>query len=501
MYDKSARKHTVAIIGSGFGGQCAAINLSKRGIEDYVLLERREFSGGTWKQNTYPGAAVDVQSPLYSISHEPYAWSQMFADGDELCEYTDMVAKKHRIDDRTLLGTQVEEIDWKGDHWLIKTNNGEYEAKFVINATGPLSTPVIPDFKGRETFAGEQFHTNDWNHDYDYKGKRVAIVGSGASAAQVIPTIQPDVAELHVFQRTPHWALPRPDRKFTPFQRKLLGNKFVHKAVRTAIYWALETRIIAFKYSPLALKLYGQRRAEKLLKEQVPDPALRAKLTPNYTIGCKRILVTNDLYPALQASNTTLHDKTDPIAEVTPEGIVTAKGEKLDLDLIIWATGYDATDNPIHQKIVGKNGKPITDYWSEYARAYLGTAVPGFPNFFLTIGPNTGIGHTSAIFIIEAQMEYIMRSIEAAQKTAAGTIEVRREAEEKYTDHIHEEMKKTVWYHGGCNSWYKSASGKVIAMYPGFSFVYRMRCKDFKPEDHTIGAIDKVPEPVTASAN
>ncbi|MBI3213711.1 MAG: NAD(P)/FAD-dependent oxidoreductase [Mycobacterium sp.] len=481
--------YTALIIGSGFGGQCAALTLRNLGIEDFVMLERREFMGGTWCQNSYPGAAVDVQSPLYSISSEPYRWTQMFAEQSELHEYTQHVIEKHRLRERTITGANVVEARWTGDSWTVRTDGGRrFQAKYLINASGPLSTPVIPDFPGRDSFTGKTFHTNDWDHSFDYTGKRVAVIGSGASAAQVIPAIQPSVGELHVFQRTPHWVMPRHDRIFTSWQRRLLGNRLAYKALRSAIYWALETRIVGFKYSERALKRVAERPARALLARQIADPELRAKLTPDYTIGCKRIILSNNLYPALAAENTTLHDRHDGIARVYDNGIETTAGTKIDLDLIVWSTGYDATDGVIAYPVIGVDGATLADFWRDYPRAYLGTAIPGFPNLFIVTGPNTGIGHTSAIFVIEAQMEYIARAIRAAEKTGAASIEVTAAAEAEYTQMIHREMKRTVWQHGGCHSWYQSKSGRVIAMYPGFSFSYRMAASRFRPNHHVLAA-------------
>jgi cation diffusion facilitator CzcD-associated flavoprotein CzcO len=487
MPDEPATRHTVVIIGSGFGGQAAAIRLIERGIDDFVILERRSFMGGTWCQNSYPGAAVDVQSPLYSLSTEPYPWSRMFAEQAELEEYTEHVIAKHGLRERTITSANVTEVRWLDDHWEITTAGaGTFRARFVINASGPLSTPVIPPFPGRERFRGPAFHTNDWDHSVDLRGKRVAIIGSGASAAQVIPAIQPEVAELHVFQRTPHWVMPRHDRTFTARQRRILGTPAVHKAVRTAIYWGLETRIIGFKYSEFALKRVAQDAAMRHLRKQVADPELRARLTPDFTIGCKRVILSNDLYPAIAASNTTLHDRTDGIAEVDETGIRTTQSTHVDLDVIVWSTGYDATDGVISYPVIGRHDRALSDVWADYPRAYLGTTVPGFPNLFIVTGPNTGIGHTSAIFVIESQMEYILRALDAVQAAGASSIEVRPEAEERYTAGIHEAMKRTVWHTGGCNSWYKSKSGKVIAMFPGFSFTFRQLAKRFRREDHVI---------------
>ncbi|MDF1629071.1 MAG: NAD(P)/FAD-dependent oxidoreductase [Alcanivoracaceae bacterium] len=479
----------VIIIGSGFGGQCAAMRLIEQGITDFRILERRPFMGGTWCQNSYPGAAVDVQSPLYSISSEPYRWSQMFAEQDELQRYTEMVIEKHGLREKTQTNANVKQVRWdeQRQRWHIETDAaGTFEAQILINASGPLSTPVIPNFPGRDTFKGKTFHTNDWDHSYDYRGKRVAIIGSGASAAQVIPAIADKVGELHVFQRSPHWVLPRPDRQFSSFEQGLLGFKPLYKALRWSIYWALESRVVGFKYSAKGLELFAQRKAEKFLEQQVKDPVLRNKLTPDFTIGCKRIILSSTLFPALCRDNVTLHDKHDGIASINESGIVTQSGEQVDVDLIIWSTGYDATDGVISYPVIGRDGRTIADVWSEFPRAYLGTALPGFPNLFIVTGPNTGIGHTSAIFIIEAQMNYIMDNIRRLEKAGCEAVEVRPEAEQAYTTMIHREMEKTVWKTGGCNSWYQSKSGHVIAMFPGFSFTYRQMARRFKPQDHVF---------------
>ena len=481
--------HDILIIGSGFGGQCAAINLLKRGYTDFQILERRDFMGGTWCQNSYPGAAVDVQSPLYSISHEPYVWSQMFVEQAELQAYTHHVIDKYGLRERTRTGCTVTGVRWDEatQRWRLSTAAGEtLTARVVINASGPLSTPVIPPFPGRDSFQGPSFHTNAWRHDVDLKGKRVAIIGSGASAAQVIPAIAPEVGHLHVFQRTPHWVLPRPDRRFSALERKLLAFRPLHKLLRTLIYWELEARVIGFKYSKTALNLFAQQSALRHIRRQIKDPALRAAVTPNYTIGCKRVILSNTLYPALARDNVTLHTADAGIAEITPTGIRTRDGQDLPLDAIVYSTGYDATDGVISYPVVGRNQRTLADFWAEFPRAYLGTCMPGFPYFFVVTGPNTGIGHTSAIFVIEAQMAYIMKSLDAMQRSGQRTVEVKPEAEAAYTGMIHREMERTVWKAGGCHSWYQSKSGHVIAMFPGFSFTFRQLANRFRAADHTL---------------
>lgn len=481
--------HEVIIIGSGFGGQLAAINLRKRGMKDFLILERRAFLGGTWSQNTYPGAAVDVPSPLYSISSEPYDWSQLFAGQDELREYTNYVIDKHGLRAKIQTSANVSKIQWDeaAQRWRITVEGkGVYTARFVINASGPLSTPVIPDFPGKDSFKGTSFHSNNWDHNFDHKGKRVAVIGSGASAAQIIPAIAPEVEHLHVLQRTPHWVMPRDDYRFKPWQRKLLSQSWAYYVLRFLIYWWYEFRVVGFKYSDAALKVLAKDKALKHIKKQIQDPELRRKVTPDFTIGCKRVILSDELYPAYCRENVTLHDKDNGIKAITEKGFTTQDGVEHEVDLIVYSTGYDATDGVISYPVIGKAGKALADVWSDFPRAYLGTAAPGFPNFFIVTGPNTGIGHTSALFIIESQMNYIMNSIAAVRRSGHSVIEVKQKAEEDYTQLIHREMAKTVWQRGGCNSWYKSKSGKVIAMFPGFSFTFRRWTKRFKRNDHIL---------------
>jgi len=479
--------YKVIIIGSGFGGQLAAINLKKLNIEDFLILERRDFMGGTWSQNVYPGAAVDVPSPLYSLSMEPYDWSRMFAEQGELNQYTDFIIEKHQLKQNTKTNSNVSKIQWnqKESRWHIFVSDAYlYSAQFVINASGPLSTPVIPDFQGRETFQGHSFHSNNWDNHYDYKNKKVAIIGSGASAAQIIPEIAKDVEHLYVLQRTPHWVMPRGDHVFKPWQRALFRQKWAYYGLRNLIYLFYEYRILGFKYSTKMLDIVGKRDAIKLIRRQIKDPKMRAMLTPDFQFGCKRVILSNTLYPAYCQENVTLVGKSNGIKKINEKGIVTEDGNQIDLDLIVYATGYDATDGVISYPVIGAGGKPLSEVWADYPRAYLGTTIPKFPNLFIVTGPNTGIGHTSALFLIESQMIYIMKSIKAVEKRNKKMIEVKSQAEDKYTTLIHKEMIGTVWESGGCNSWYKSKTGKVIAMFPGFSFTYRRWAKNFKAIDH-----------------
>lgn len=483
---------TALIIGSGFGGMCAALALRRAGIEDFRIVERRAFCGGTWCQNTYPGAAVDVQSPLYSLVGEPYDWTQMFAAQDELEAYTNHLLDKHGLREKTDTKTSVRAIRWDATscRWEVRASGGrKYVAQFVIGASGPLSQPFVPNFERAETFAGESFHTNAWDHSVPLEGKRVAIVGSGASAAQVIPAIVDRVGELHVFQRTPNWVLPRPDRVFTDWQRRLLQRPWAYAALRRAVYWKVEARVVGFKYSNLALELIAARIARRMLREQVPDRALRAALTPSYTIGCKRVILSNTLYPALSRPQTTVYTADDAIARIHERGLVTTRGSDLELDVIVYATGYKATDGAIPYLVHGEDGRRLHEEWANLPSAYLGTMAAGFPNFFTVMGPNTGIGHTSAIFMIESQMEYIARAVVATREAGADALCPTQEAVSDYTDMIVREMDRTVWKHGGCQSWYQNNAGHVVAMFPGFSFSYRRLARRFVPAHHRfIGA-------------
>jgi cation diffusion facilitator CzcD-associated flavoprotein CzcO len=475
----------VLIIGSGFGGQCAAINLLKAGVGDFRLLERRGFFGGTWCQNTYPGAAVDIPSPLYSLSSAPYAWTQMYAGQDELQRYTRHVVDRFALQDKIELGAAVESLSWddSAQQWTVQTSKGRFQSRFVINASGPLSQAKIPYFEGMHLFEGKQFHSNHWDADFDLRGKRVAIVGSGASAAQIIPAIASQVSSLQVFQRTAHWVLPRSDHRFSGWQRRLLQRPLIYRLLRGWIYCTLESRFIGFKYSKAGISLV-ENIARRHLARQVPDEQLRRRLTPDFTLGCKRVVLSSELYPTLCRDNVTLH--TEGIARLDASGIVGSDGQHLPVDLIVWATGFDATDNAIPYLIKGRGGRLLSDAWHPYPHAYLGTCVPGFPNLFILAGPNTGTGHTSALFMIEAQMRYVMACIGEVLKENGRSIEARTEAEERYTAMIHRQMTRTVWHWGGCRSWYQNSSGKVVAMFPGFSFSFYRLTRGLKRGDHIL---------------
>jgi cation diffusion facilitator CzcD-associated flavoprotein CzcO len=416
----------------------------------------------------------------------------MFAKQSELANYTKQLLNKHQLNPHIKLEHNLERATWDEtlQYWILEVDNKgdkkEFRSRVVINATGPLSTPSIPVFKNKHSFKGQIFHSNDWPSDLNLEDKKVLIIGSGASAVQIIPAIIDNVQRLDVFQRTPHWVLPRTDHVFSGFQQKMIKNRYIYKSIKAIIYTLLELRVIGFKYVSTVLKYLAEIPAKKHLASQVHDEALRQVLTPDYKIGCKRILLSNTFYPALQQANCIFHDKNDAIEMFTENGVITKKQTHLDADIVVLATGYKAADSMVSCEVIGRNKVVLNEQWKEYPRAYLGTSMPNFPNFFVVTGPNTGIGHTSAIYVIESQMRYIKQALVKLFRDKHKSIEPTARAEAKYSEMIHSEMEKTVWSHGGCQSWYQNANGKVIAMFPGFSFSFRRMCKKWKEKDHIV---------------
>ena len=369
--------------------------------------------------------------------------------------------------------------------WEVTLKDGRiFRAKDIINASGGLSQPSIPKFEGQDKFKGVQMHTARWNHQVNYAGKRVAIIGSAASAIQVIPAIAGEVKELYVFQRTPHWIIPRPDRALTTKERKRMKNERWAKWYRSSIYWKHEARIVAFSKIPKLLKIGFEPIAKQHIKKHIKDKELRAKVTPDYIIGCKRILLSNDYYPALTRENVHLLTKKSGIKQLTETGIETIDGQQIDVDIIVYATGFHAAENNIPYVIKGRNNTTIQKYWKDYAHAYLGTTIPYFPNFYMLLGPNTGIGHTSAIYMIEAQLEYIIPLLLAKRKNAWKAIEIKEKIEKDYNSRIHRLLKKTVWQSGGCESWYQDSEGRNVILYPTFTYQFRKECANLKWHHH-----------------
>ena len=423
----------VLVVGAGFAGLAMAVRLKQAGIDDFVILERGDDVGGTWRDNTYPGAACDVPSHLYSFSFAPNPrWTRAFSPQWEILDYLRDVARRYGIVPHLRLGTGAAALRWDDGerHWVVDVErqaeagsddaggNGGYTADVVVGAMGALSEPSLPDIPGIETFAGTLFHSAGWDHTHDLAGERVAVIGTGASAIQFVPEIQPAVAHLDVYQRTPPWIVPRRDRALRPLERRLFrAVPAVQQAIRAGIYWVRE--LLAFGFTHPQRMVPIQRLAAAHLARQVRDPDLRTRLTPDYTIGCKRILISNDWYPALQQPNVEL--VSDGIAEVRPHSVVTADGSERPTDTIICGTGFHVTDFPAGRRIHGPGGATLSDVWQARGsmEAYLGTTVAGFPNLFLLVGPNTGLGHTSMVFMIESQVAYVVDALAHMESTAA----------------------------------------------------------------------------------
>ncbi|HEY6762874.1 MAG TPA: NAD(P)/FAD-dependent oxidoreductase [Baekduia sp.] len=480
----------VGILGAGFGGLGAAIRLIQRGERDFLVFERAADVGGTWWANTYPGCQCDIPSHLYSFSFAPNPnWTRTYPKQPELRDYLRSTAEKFGVYDKIRLNTAVTAAVWDAENswWKVETTNGDYTADVLIAAPGPLSEPSIPDLPGLDTFAGTVFHTARWNHDHDLRGRRVAVVGTGASAIQAVPEIAQQVSHLDVVQRTPPWVVPHRDRPITRAER-LLYRAFppLQRMVRAGVYFSRELLVPGLVHRPRLLKLV-EKVARKHIADQVPDPELRAKVTPSYTIGCKRILPSNKWYPALGRDNVEL--VTGGIAEVRPNGYVTTDGTLHEVDTIIFATGFYVTDIPLANIVTGAAGERLADVWHRSPQAYRGTAMAGFPNLFLLVGPNVGLGHNSIVFMIEAQLNYVMGALDAMRERGAGRVEVRRDALEAYNDRLQAKMGDTVWNTGGCASWYIDANGKNTTIWPDFTFTFWKQTREFDPVAYELAPV------------
>ncbi|HEV3049644.1 MAG TPA: NAD(P)/FAD-dependent oxidoreductase, partial [Longimicrobium sp.] len=401
----------IAIIGSGFGGLGTAIRLKQQGVDDFVVLERAGDVGGTWRDNTYPGCACDVQSHLYSFSFAPNPdWSRSFSPQPEIQRYLQRCAREFGILPHVRFHHEVTDTRWDEDaqRWRIQTSQGPLTAQVLVMAAGALSDPVIPDLPGLDRFEGRAFHSAQWDHDYDLRGRRVAVIGTGASAIQFVPEIQPAVERLYVFQRTPPWILPRHQRDLSEAERGLFRRvPAAQRAARGAIYLAREAFVLGFR-NPRTMSV-AQRVALRHLRKSIADPALRQKLTPDWTMGCKRVLLSNEYLPALAQPNVEV--VTDGIVEVRANSIVTADGAERQVDAIIFGTGFQPTDPPLAHHTRGRGGRTLAEVWAGSPAAHVGTTVAGFPNLFMLTGPNTGLGHTSVVYMIEAQIEHLLGAL------------------------------------------------------------------------------------------
>jgi cation diffusion facilitator CzcD-associated flavoprotein CzcO len=480
--------HRIAIVGSGFAGLGMAVRLKQQGIEDFLLLERAEDLGGTWRANTYPGCACDIPSHLYSFSFAPNPdWSRTFSPQPEIRDYLHRVSSEHGIDSHIRYGHEVTSAQWdeQDELWRIETAGGDLTAEMLVTGAGPLSDPKLPDIEGIEGFEGTIFHSADWNHEHSLEGERVAVIGTGASSIQLVPRIQPKVGRMHVFQRTAPWIVPTRDRPITRWER-MLYRAFppAQRLVRAAVYWARELFVLPMMHPRIAS--LTERLAHRHLLQQVPDLALRARLEPSYRMGCKRILISNDYYPALQQPNAEL--VTDAISAVTARGVVTADGTEREIDTIILGTGFHVTDIPVAKLIHGDDGRSLTEVWEEQgsAQAYLGATVAGFPNLFLLVGPNTGLGHNSIVFMIEAQLHYLMECLHFMDRGGLGVIEVREPVQRRFNEEVQERLQGTVWNSGGCANWYLDENGRNTTIWPGSTWPFRRRLRRFTGDDYKL---------------
>lgn len=477
----------VAIVGAGFSGLCMAIRLSQQGIEDFVVLERADEVGGTWRDNTYPGCQCDIPSALYSFSFAPNPdWSRFYPLQAEIRDYLRHCATDFGVMGHIRFGHGVTSADWDEDaqRWRLQTEGGSLSADVVVGGMGGLSEPSTPDVPGLEDFQGTVFHSAVWDHDHDLGGERVAVIGTGASAVQFVPRIQPRVKELHLFQRTPSWVMPDPDRPVTAFERRLYRRvPAVQRLVRAGIYLIHEATVlgtIVDRRLSKGLELIARRH----LRDQVPDPELRAKLTPSYTIGCKRITMSDTYYRALTRPNAEV--VTEPIEAVTANGIRTTDGIERPVDTIILATGFKVHDNPAFARVRGRGGVTLGEAWQGSPRAYLGATVAGFPNLFLLVGPNSAGGYNSIIFTTEAHVNYAVSAIAEMDRRGLKAVDVRDSVYEAFNRETDQRLRSSVWNQGGCASWYIDPNGRNGVWWPGFTWRLWQRTRRFDVGEYSV---------------
>jgi cation diffusion facilitator CzcD-associated flavoprotein CzcO len=499
--ERVAHRYRIGILGAGFGGLGIAIKLKQAGIDDFVIWERDGDVGGTWWANTYPGCQCDIPSHLYSYSFAPNPnWSRTYPLQPELKRYLRGCTETYGLREHIRLDCEVTSAEWVEDEgvWRIETPQGPFTVELLIAAPGFLSEPATPALPGLADFEGEAFHTARWNHDHDLTGRRVAVIGTGASAIQTVPQIQPIVEHLDVFQRTPPWVVPHRDRPITEIERRVYRRfPALQRIARSAVYWSREMLVPGFVRNPKLMKL-PQRVARRNLEKHVSDPELRAKLMPSYSFGCKRVLPSNDWYPAITQPNVDV--VTDRIDRVAPNGIVSADGELHEVDTIIFATGFYVTDVRFAKIVRGRDGALMSDVWNGSPQAYRGTAVAGFPNLFVITGPNTGLGHNSLVYMIEAQLDYLMDALRVIEQRRATRVEVRRAAQDAYNADLQSRMGRTVWNSGGCSSWYIDANGKNTTIWPDYTWRFRRQTRSFDATAYELSAPAATPTPTPAPA-
>lgn len=467
----------VAIIGAGFGGLCMAIKLREAGNDDFVILEKGSEVGGTWRDNSYPGCACDVQSHMYSFSFAGKAdWSKRYAPWNEIQDYILQTTEKYGLRPFVRFNQEVNaaHFDEKKGLWEVKTADGNtYIARHFVIANGPLHVPAIPTIKGLDTFKGKVFHSAQWDHSYDLKGKDVVSIGTGGSAIQYVPEIASDVKQLYVFQRTPAWVIPRDERKYLAIEKQVFEKlPLLRKLHRARLYWTNESRAWPIFNPALAKTL--QNLAKLFIRLQVKDPEIAKKLTPDYTIGCKRVLISNKYYPAFNRKNVEL--VTDGIQEIREHSIVTRDGVERPADCIILGTGF-VVDPRIYMKhfaLTGVGGRDLRDDWKDGAEAYYGVTVSGYPNMYQLVGPNSGLGHNSILFMIESQANYIVQCMKLLKSRKADYMDVKADVQRQFNDELQGEFKDTVWS-TGCQSWYQQEGGKNVAIWPSSTWKFWLK--------------------------
>ncbi|MDQ8045705.1 MAG: NAD(P)/FAD-dependent oxidoreductase [Solirubrobacteraceae bacterium] len=481
------RTARVGIIGTGFAGLALAIRLRNAGDDDFIVIDSGDDVGGTWRDNTYPGCACDVPSNLYSYSFAPNPnWSTTFAHQDEIRQYIERVADETDVRRNIHFRTFAQDATWDAETstWKLQTDQGEYTFDVLVSATGPLSSPSKPDFPGLKDFDGPVFHSAEWDHSVDLEGKRVAVIGTGASAIQFVPELQKVVGELNLFQRTPPWLLPRPEFKTSKVRRALFARiPALQTFARRWLYWTHEMSVIGLVRQPLIMKVPNVL-AKRHLTRQIPDnPELVEKLTPNFRIGCKRILLSSNYYPALNKPNVNV--LTTGVERIEGNTVVGTDGQRAEVDAIVLGTGFHVTDLPIQDHVRGTDGRTLGDHWAGSMHAYRGATVSGFPNFFFILGPNTGLGHSSMIFMAEASAQYVFDALEQMEKGNLASVDVRPERMRRWNEGIQKRMKPTVWVTGGCASWYLDEQGRNSTLWPDFTFKFRALTSRFDIESYS----------------
>jgi cation diffusion facilitator CzcD-associated flavoprotein CzcO len=481
---RAVEKVDVCIVGSGVSGIGMAVNLLREGKRSFVILEKAESVGGTWRDNTYPGCACDVSSQLYSFSFAPKPdWARMYAAQPEIRAYLEACVEKFGIRPFCRFGAEVARARYDSDAaaWTIEAKDGRvFHARLLVFGVGGLHQPALPDLPGLQTFEGNAFHSSRWNHSASLHGKSVAVIGTGASAIQFIPKIQPQVSALHVYQRTPAWIVSKTDTVIAKgVQRAFARFPPLQKALRFAV-WA-RSELFGLTYYKRSLPDVGEYLARKHLEDQVPEGELRAALTPNYRAGCKRLLISNDFYPAIAQSNVSLI--THGIREITKDSVITGDGTERKTEIIVYGTGFHATRLLEGVDVVGTGDVRLADVWKGSPEAFLGITVTGFPNLFLLMGPNTALGHNSVLTMIEAQIAYVMSALAMLEKLKARALEVRADRQAAFVQEVQARLEGTVWQ-SGCKSWYQAADGKNRALWPGSVLEYIRRTKRLEPSDY-----------------